>query len=161
MISLIRNHDLYQEQANVSNLYCPSVSLSSHQTPSTQKRKQICFLRNAAVEAFLLIGVVSLKETCMISMHYVSPVWLMRYFECKHSIRGSELQSARQQILFICTCICNVCTIQFSSTLSLRNKHLLKIDLWNNSYTLYRVISMAPFSITTSINLGSYYNGRL
>lgn len=73
----MRNHDLDQEQANVSNLCCPSVSLSNQQPSSLhtlRKADQVV----AAVSEFSPF--FSMLGTCEILMHNVCVVFLHSHF---------------------------------------------------------------------------------
>lgn len=73
----MRNHDLDQEQANVSNLCCPSVSLPNQPPRSFYTLRKADHAAAAAASKFLpQFLVVSLQETLEILMHNVWSVWV-------------------------------------------------------------------------------------
>lgn len=75
MISLMRNHDLDQEQANVSNLCCPSVSLSNQQPNSLYTLRKADQAAAAVNEFRVLLFFFFMPGTCEILMHNVWTVW--------------------------------------------------------------------------------------
>lgn len=70
----MRNHDLDQEQANVSNLCCPSVSLSNQQ-PNSLYTLRKADQAAAAVNEFRVLLFFFMSGTCEILMHNVWTVW--------------------------------------------------------------------------------------